>query len=185
MHLRKKKITVLNQILPIGKLIFHLNIFKCFYYNIFIYSLEPLEEVTNSKELNLGDEAISFSTINNESGYLSRIDSGNFSDSKENLKITEQNTNNLYINIKRNPEDSGLYSAEHFKKESGSSDSSGEFFLSEDMNNLDRSPAPEVVELTENNKPPRNVSPGTSHVCVKLCHLIKAFRKFLISKTAS
>ena len=59
----------------------------------------------------------------------------------------------MYINVKPNPEDSGIYSSDHSKKESGSRDSIGEFFPSEDMNNLDRTAAPEVVELTENNKP--------------------------------
>ncbi|XP_014214684.1 (E3-independent) E2 ubiquitin-conjugating enzyme UBE2O [Copidosoma floridanum] len=92
----------------------------------------------------------------------------------ESAKNVEPNTNQLFININRNPEDSGLFSAEHSKKESGSSDSSGEFLLSEDVNNIDKSPAaepPKSLPLPDNIG---IVSVGSSQVCVKLCNLIKA-----------
>ncbi|CAD6215584.1 GSCOCG00000396001-RA-CDS [Cotesia congregata] len=69
-------------------------------------------------------------------------------------------------------EDSGLFSAEHSKKESGSSESSGEFPLD------DRSPAPGDLSIDENGQKPRetfsNSHIANSHVCVKLCTLIKA-----------
>ncbi|XP_012284283.1 (E3-independent) E2 ubiquitin-conjugating enzyme UBE2O [Orussus abietinus] len=106
----------------------------------------------------------------------------------------------LFINMNRNPEDSGLFSAENSKKESGSSESSGEFPLSEDAINLaDRSPAPEPADVEkpeedeeeaeedddeEEEGQGRNSSDsrlrerthvaGSTHVCAKLCTLIKA-----------
>lgn len=102
----------------------------------------------------------------------------NDEENKQVSESAEQNANKLFININKTPEDSGLFSAEHSKKESGSSESSGEFLLSEDANNIDRSPAPD----TQKSSPmPENIgnihvgsSPGSSHVCVKLCNLIKA-----------
>ncbi|XP_012138962.2 (E3-independent) E2 ubiquitin-conjugating enzyme isoform X1 [Megachile rotundata] len=87
----------------------------------------------------------------------------------------EESTDHLFINANPNPEDSGLYSAENSKKESGSSESSGEFLLSEDVSNIpDRS-----VEKTESNKANKIQMHMSSHiassqVCVKLCTLIKA-----------
>lgn len=89
---------------------------------------------------------------------------------QQDSKIGEQNTSQLFININRNPEDSGLFSAEHSKKESGSSESSGEFLLSEDVNNIDRSPVPDQ----QKSPLPDNLGNIGSHVCVKLCNLIKA-----------
>ena len=89
--------------------------------------------------------------------------------------IVEQNTSQLFINIKPNPEDSGLFSADHSKKESGSSDSSGEFLISEEANNSDRSPAPS--EPQKNSPLPENMGNihlSSTSVCVKLCNLIKA-----------
>ncbi|XP_063972384.1 (E3-independent) E2 ubiquitin-conjugating enzyme UBE2O [Diachasmimorpha longicaudata] len=82
------------------------------------------------------------------------------------------------------PEDSGLFSAEISKKGSGSSDSSaGEFPLSEDPN-VDRSTSPPPAisnsntPATEENKLSSetfiNCHVANSHVCVKLCTLIKA-----------
>ncbi|XP_015108296.1 (E3-independent) E2 ubiquitin-conjugating enzyme UBE2O [Diachasma alloeum] len=82
------------------------------------------------------------------------------------------------------PEDSGLFSAEISKKESGSSDSSaGEFPLSDDPNLIDRSTPP--IPLADNNSVAVeqnklasetfiNCHVANSHVCVKLCTLIKA-----------
>ncbi|XP_076246249.1 (E3-independent) E2 ubiquitin-conjugating enzyme UBE2O [Calliopsis andreniformis] len=90
----------------------------------------------------------------------------------------EKSIDRLFINVNPNPEDSGLYSADNSKKESGSSESSGEFLLSEDANNVpDRS-----VEKTETTKASKTQSqtyiPSSnvagSQVCVKLCTLIKA-----------
>ncbi|CAB0038957.1 unnamed protein product [Trichogramma brassicae] len=85
--------------------------------------------------------------------------------------VAEQNSNQLFVSINRNPEDSGLYSAEMSKKESSSSDTSGEFILSEDTNNMDRSPA--QSEGSKTSPLPENHL-STPHVCVKLCNLIKA-----------
>lgn len=98
----------------------------------------------------------------------------------------EESANRLFIHATPNPEDSGLYSAEDSKKESGSSESSGEFLMSEDVNNVPEcSSAIEAVpsekaDTTSRSKktPPTNLgysqSVGASHVCVKLCNLIKA-----------
>ena len=105
---------------------------------------------------------------------------------KQDATNVEQNSNQLFININRNPEDSGLFSAEHSKKESGSSESSGEFLLSEDVNNADRSPAADSKTPLLVSDSIGNAHIGSSHVCVKLCNLIKAqlgnefiFRSFL------
>ncbi|XP_034193400.1 (E3-independent) E2 ubiquitin-conjugating enzyme [Osmia lignaria lignaria] len=101
-------------------------------------------------------------------------DNKNDDSNKKNAK-GEDSTDRLFINTNPNPEDSGLYSAENSKKESGSSESSGEFLLSEDVNNIpDRS-----MEKIESNKASRmqmNMSShiASSQVCVKLCTLIKA-----------
>lgn len=96
---------------------------------------------------------------------------------QQNVK-NEKSIDRLFINVNPNPEDSGLYSADNSKKESGSSESSGEFLLSEDANNVpDRS-----VEKTDANKINKTQSQtyissthvAGSQVCVKLCTLIKA-----------
>ncbi|XP_014470035.1 PREDICTED: (E3-independent) E2 ubiquitin-conjugating enzyme UBE2O isoform X1 [Dinoponera quadriceps] len=97
----------------------------------------------------------------------------------------EESVNRLFIRATPNPEDSGLYSAENSKKESGSSESSGEFLMSEDVNNLPEcSSATDVAAPSEKDatsrvrrSPPTNLASsqvGASHVCVKLCNLIKA-----------
>ncbi|XP_043488400.1 (E3-independent) E2 ubiquitin-conjugating enzyme UBE2O [Polistes fuscatus] len=99
---------------------------------------------------------------------------------KQNKEEAESN-NRLLINVNPYPEDSGLYSAENSKKESGSSESSGDFLLSEDVNN-ERLPAAVTTESvkTEIDKTPKmqtheaNFHIASSHVCVKLCTLIKA-----------
>lgn len=84
---------------------------------------------------------------------------------------------NVFIHVNPHPEDSGLYSAENSKKESGSSESSGEFPSTDDPN-LDRSPVPEITDReNENTKSQEtflNSHVANSHVCVKLCTLIKA-----------
>ncbi|XP_015597896.1 (E3-independent) E2 ubiquitin-conjugating enzyme UBE2O [Cephus cinctus] len=101
-------------------------------------------------------------------------------------KGKEEEINRLFIKINQNPEDSGLFSAENSKKESGSSESSGEFLLSEDVNNLaDRSPGLETAKLEKEEATKiektatfqEHISSShvaSSHVCVKLCTLIKA-----------
>ncbi|XP_001602772.2 (E3-independent) E2 ubiquitin-conjugating enzyme UBE2O [Nasonia vitripennis] len=97
----------------------------------------------------------------------------------------EQNpSSQLFISInKQNTEDSGLFSAEHSKKESASSESSGEFLLTEDVNNVERS-APAVAAASPESRKSSpfsaryqendNIHVCSSHVCVKLCNLIKA-----------
>lgn len=75
--------------------------------------------------------------------------------------------NRLYININRNPEDSGHFSAENSKKESGSSESSDEFLLSEEANQAE-------PEKHEDEKEKNLLGGGSSHVCAKLCMLIRA-----------
>lgn len=105
------------------------------------------------------------------------IDDKNDEDAgKEQNVKDEKSIDRLFINVNPNPEDSGLYSAENSKKESGSSESSGEFLLSEDANNgPDRS-----AEKTDANKVNKTHIYITSsyvagsQVCVKLCTLIKA-----------
>ncbi|KOX68893.1 Ubiquitin-conjugating enzyme E2 O [Melipona quadrifasciata] len=94
---------------------------------------------------------------------------------KQNVK-GEESIDHLFINVNPNPEDSGLYSAENSKKESGSSESSGEFLLSEDVNNVpDRSI--EKPEMNKTSKTQMHITSShvaSSQVCVKLCTLIKA-----------
>lgn len=98
----------------------------------------------------------------------------------------EESANRLFIHATPNPEDSGLYSAEDSKKESGSSESSGEFLMSEDVNNVPECSSATDAVVSEKadtmnrskRTPPTNLaysqSVGASHVCVKLCNLIKA-----------
>lgn len=99
---------------------------------------------------------------------------------KQSSKEEEDEINQLLIDINPNPEDSGLFSAENSKKESGSSESSGEFLLSEDVNNAaDRSLALDTTEPLKDESLDKVVARtqehvASSHVCVKLCTLIKA-----------
>ena len=88
----------------------------------------------------------------------------------------EESIDRLFINVNPNPEDSGLYSAENSKKESGSSESSGEFLLSEDVNNVpDRSIGkPEMNKTSKTQMHITSSHVASSQVCVKLCTLIKA-----------
>ncbi|XP_054000530.1 (E3-independent) E2 ubiquitin-conjugating enzyme UBE2O [Hylaeus anthracinus] len=97
------------------------------------------------------------------------------SNKQQNVR-SEESVDRLFINVNPNPEDSGLYSADNSKKESGSSESSGEFLFSEDANNVpDR-----LVERADTNKATKTQMHVTSsnvagsQVCVKLCTLIKA-----------
>ncbi|OAD61943.1 Ubiquitin-conjugating enzyme E2 O [Eufriesea mexicana] len=111
---------------------------------------------------------------------------------KQNIK-GEESIDRLFINVNPNPEDSGLYSAENSKKESGSSESSGEFLLSEDVNNVpDR--LVEKQEINKTSKTQMHITSShvaSSRVCVRLCTLIKAqlvlahaevYRRFGLSK---
>lgn len=103
-------------------------------------------------------------------------DNENDEDNNTQNAKTEESVNRLFINVNPNPEDSGLYSAENSKKESGSSESSGEFLLSEDVNNLpDRTV--EKAEANKSSKTQLHITSShvaSSQVCVKLCTLIKA-----------
>ncbi|KAI4476444.1 hypothetical protein M0804_013572 [Polistes exclamans] len=100
---------------------------------------------------------------------------------KQNKQEAESN-NQLLINVNPCPEDSGLYSAENSKREeSGSSDSSGDFLLSEDVNNERLPPAvatesakTEIDKTSKTQTHEANFHIASSHVCVKLCTLIKA-----------
>ena len=92
----------------------------------------------------------------------------------------KEEINRLFIKINPNPEDSGLFSADNSKKESGSSESSGEFLLSEDANNADRTLITDVIDSEKAEieglkvQESANYNFGSSQVCVKLCTLIKA-----------
>ena len=107
----------------------------------------------------------------------------NFTVSKES-KVngsSEEKTDDVFINVKPNTEDSGRYSTENSKKESGSSESSGEFPLSDDANNLvGRLPSSQTFDTTLDSDTNKfherftNSHVASSHVCVKLCTLIKA-----------
>lgn len=97
-------------------------------------------------------------------------------DEKKNCKEKEE-IDRLFTNINPNPEDSGLFSADNSKKESGSSESSGEFLLSEDANNVVRTPGTDAEKEDLQGLKVQgcsNYTLGSSHVCVKLCTLIKA-----------
>ncbi|XP_035735037.1 (E3-independent) E2 ubiquitin-conjugating enzyme UBE2O-like [Vespa mandarinia] len=102
-------------------------------------------------------------------------------DNNRKQKEEAESDNRLLINVNPNPEDSGLYSAENSKKESGSSESSGEFLLSEDVNNERFLPAQTTesikTEIDKTAKMQMHITSShvaSSHVCVKLCTLIKA-----------
>ncbi|XP_011503542.1 PREDICTED: E2/E3 hybrid ubiquitin-protein ligase UBE2O [Ceratosolen solmsi marchali] len=95
-------------------------------------------------------------------------------ENKKDLKTSELNKENqFFIHLNLNPEDSGSFSAEHSKKESGSSESSGEFLLSEDVNNGEKS-ALDIQQTPSLSENIDNIHIRSSHVCVKLCNLIKA-----------
>ncbi|EZA56492.1 hypothetical protein DMN91_010027 [Ooceraea biroi] len=123
-----------------------------------------------------------------ETDNITRIENNSKKQSEE-QNAEEESVNRLFIRPNNpNPEDSGLYSAENSKKESGSSESSGEFLMSEDVNNVpegssttnDTAPPEEEkkIEVSRVKKVPTSLTTsqniGTSHVCVKLCNLIKA-----------
>ncbi|XP_012217325.1 (E3-independent) E2 ubiquitin-conjugating enzyme UBE2O [Linepithema humile] len=112
-------------------------------------------------------------------------DSSTNIESNSKKQSSEDPVNRLFIRPNLNPEDSGLYSAENSKKESGSSESSGEFLMSEDVNNvpecssaMSNAISPEKAEASKTKRVPTSLATsqnvGTSHVCVKLCNLIKA-----------
>ncbi|XP_026673071.1 (E3-independent) E2 ubiquitin-conjugating enzyme UBE2O isoform X2 [Ceratina calcarata] len=133
--------------------------------------------VVNSGSVQPGINCEKMITVTDMTG--SSIDDDNKDDEdadKRNAK-GEESIDRLFINVNPNPEDSGLYSAENSKKESGSSESSGEFLLSEDANKV---PPDRSVEKTEANKGSRSQihitssHVASSQVCVKLCTLVKA-----------
>lgn len=142
----------------------------------------------DSKKSNNGDVSCAISV---EEKQITTIINGSENDNtpiiENNVKkqTDEENVNRLFICPNPNPEDSGLYSAENSKKESGSSESSGEFLISEDVNNVPECSStingmttPEKTEANKVKKVPTSLltsqSIGTSQVCVKLCNLIKA-----------
>lgn len=107
------------------------------------------------------------------------INSESIETAKEDEKKESQEQdeiNKLFINMNPNPEDSGLFSADNSKKESGSSESSGEFLLSEDANRTSfvKEDSEKDDDQDLKSQGPVNYNLGGSHVCVKLCTLIKA-----------
>lgn len=132
---------------------------------------------SDGSEINTESSDIASEKIITVTDTTESIDDKNDEDAgKEQNVKDEKSIDRLFINVNPNPEDSGLYSAENSKKESGSSESSGEFLLSEDANNVpDRS-----AEKTDANKANKTHIYITSsyvagsQVCVKLCTLIKA-----------
>lgn len=146
---------------------------------------EPLNK-DNLKSSNNGNQSASNLPEKQDATIIdsSEIDNVTNAENTAKKQSSEEPVNRLFIRTNPNPEDSGLYSAENSKKESGSSESSGEFLMSEDVNNVPEcSSATDATSLekTEANKmkrtPPTNLTNsqlGTSHVCVKLCNLIKA-----------
>ncbi|XP_011313716.1 E2/E3 hybrid ubiquitin-protein ligase UBE2O [Fopius arisanus] len=125
---------------------------------------------------------ISPSTLENTTGNICQ-NITSITDHITSQPIQTKDDTSLFITVKLNPtsnpnpEDSGLFSAENSKKESGSSDSSGEFPLSDDPN-PDRSPPPDDAHSTDGQTKSTqtfiNCHVANSHVCVKLCTLIKA-----------
>ncbi|KYN08640.1 PREDICTED: (E3-independent) E2 ubiquitin-conjugating enzyme UBE2O [Cyphomyrmex costatus] len=143
----------------------------------------------NSKSSNNGDDPCAISVERQVTTIINESENDNIPNIESNIKkqTDEDNVNRLFIypNPNPNPEDSGLYSAENSKKESGSSESSGEFLISEDVNNIPECSStindittPEKMEVNKMKKVPTSLltsqSIGTSQVCVKLCNLIKA-----------
>lgn len=144
------------------------------------------DNLKNSKN---GDDqcAISVSEKQQIATIINRSEIDNTISIENNTKKQEDEepVNQLFIRPNPNPEDSGLYSAENSKKESGSSESSGEFLMSEDVNNAPEcssttnvANSPDKAETNRVKQVPTSLATsqnvGTSHVCVKLCNLIKA-----------
>ena len=142
----------------------------------------------DSKKSNNGDDSCAISVEEKQiTTIINESENDNTPSIESNVKkqTDEENVNRLFIYPNPNPEDSGLYSAENSKKESGSSESSGEFLISEDVNNVPECSStingmttPEKTEANKVKKVPTSLltsqSIGTSQVCVKLCNLIKA-----------
>ncbi|XP_046607611.1 (E3-independent) E2 ubiquitin-conjugating enzyme UBE2O [Neodiprion virginianus] len=140
--------------------------------------------ITNTNITNTNNLQTSNSTLKTKSTTVNEVaispGSQDSTAKKQSSKEEEDEINQLFIDINPNPEDSGLFSAENSKKESGSSESSGEFLLSEDVNNVaDRSPGMEKTEQIKDESMEKAMARSeenvaSSHVCVKLCTLIKA-----------
>ncbi|XP_034940517.1 (E3-independent) E2 ubiquitin-conjugating enzyme UBE2O [Chelonus insularis] len=129
-----------------------------------------------------GEEVADNTNIQTAVGTLEKIatkisDTVESAESNPVEKVKVKKEENLFINVNPHPEDSGLFSAENSKKESGSSESSGEFPLSDDAN-PDRLFTIESLEHDNVNKKSQEVFSNShvanSHVCVKLCTLMKA-----------
>lgn len=142
----------------------------------------------DSKKSSNGDDPSAINVAEKQiATIINESENDNTSSIESNAKKQndEETVNRLFICPNPNPEDSGLYSAENSKKESGSSESSGEFLISEDVNNvpecsstINGMTSPEKTEANKVKKVPTSLltsqSIGTSQVCVKLCNLIKA-----------
>lgn len=142
----------------------------------------------DSKKSSNGDDPSAINAAEKQiATIINESENDNTSSIESNAKKQngEETVNRLFICPNPNPEDSGLYSAENSKKESGSSESSGEFLISEDVNNvpecsstINGMTSPEKIEANKVKKVPTSLltsqSIGTSQVCVKLCNLIKA-----------
>ncbi|XP_029665719.1 (E3-independent) E2 ubiquitin-conjugating enzyme-like [Formica exsecta] len=151
------------------------------------YPEESLDK-DNSKNSRSSDDQCAISVPEEQvATIINRSEIDNTINTENNTKKQddEKPINQLFIRPNPNPEDSGLYSAENSKKESGSSESSGEFLMSEDVNNapecssmLSGANLSDKTELNRMKKVPTSLvtsqNVGTSHVCVKLCNLIKA-----------
>ncbi|XP_011641984.1 (E3-independent) E2 ubiquitin-conjugating enzyme UBE2O [Pogonomyrmex barbatus] len=142
----------------------------------------------NLKNSSSSDDPCTLSVMKKQTAtIINESENDNTSNIESNVEKqnSEETVDRLFICPNPNPEDSGLYSAENSKKESGSSESSGEFLISEDVNNVPECSSmingmttPEKTEANKVKKVPTSLattqSIGTSQVCVKLCNLIKA-----------
>ncbi|KAL0132179.1 hypothetical protein PUN28_000153 [Cardiocondyla obscurior] len=151
------------------------------------YPEEPIDKDDSKKSSNDDDSCAINATEKQFATVINESENENAPSVESNVKKqnSEENVNRLFICPNPNPEDSGLYSAENSKKESGSSESSGEFLISEDVNNIPECSSmingitlPEKTEANKVKKVPTTLlttqNIGTSQVCVKLCNLIKA-----------
>ncbi|XP_066592448.1 (E3-independent) E2 ubiquitin-conjugating enzyme UBE2O [Prorops nasuta] len=139
--------------------------------------IQPLSEIAEGTTMTTSVTS-NPSSINLEITNSSRDSRTSITPEKDQSCKSNSEMNRLFINTSQYPEDSGLYSAENSKKESGSSESSEEFLFSEDVNHVsERSPIKVTgKEVTSKNQQihtlPSHVA--SSQVCGKLCTLIKA-----------
>lgn len=147
----------------------------------------PEESLDNLKISSNSDDQCTNNMPDKQDAFIDTLEINNVTSVENTIKkqSNEESVSRLLIHTNPNPEDSGLYSAENSKKGSGSSESSGEFLMSEDTNNApecsfttDATLPEQAMEVNRTKRtPPTNLTSsqvGTSHVCVKLCNLIKA-----------